>query len=549
MRTGWVWFLGCLLAAGAVALLLATRQPAASGGGDEDRAAAHESDLPLRSEGVEGDDEEAGAAPHLEGRPAAGAEAQEGGPVLVRVRGPGGRPLSVPLRLQRPAGQGDPAGATTDLITNAQGEAVFQVDRYDGSHRVFVARPGHQFDIPGDPVTGPQMTIRRYWGLPLTLDVVDAETGRGDVVARSRGAVRCTSPQACGATDEGMFVALGPQEEVALELEWAEVPEGWVAWDGSTWTVPVSAYAMSLQAVYPLRREVEVSLTVLDHDGTRVRAPVVPWFQAAGRTVYGPNTTAAGSHDLIVRGVPFLRSEMLTVAASRAGGHQQVTESIRLPDDPYVPIHFTLRLPPPSDENGVIGMGGGCGSSFRCRSRGHRSDRDLGTVIVEVRRYTGAPAVNAAVNLRGRTERTDASGRTRFEAVPAGSHAITVRQLGLLPIAGSVDVEAGRTARVFLQEAQGSAVRLRVVDEYDLPLPFATFAVKTPSGQGWTDERGGVQRIDPFTDERGERRIDHVESGALEFTVSWGSRRATLTLDADDGDRHDLRVVLPRSDG
>ncbi len=86
-----------------------------------------------------------------------------------------------------------------------------------------------------------------------------------------------------------------------------------------------------------------------------------------------------------------------------------------------------------------------------------------------------------------------------------------------------------------LREPEGGAIDVYVTDARGDPLPFATIVVQTPSKQAWVDEHGGRQRVDPFTDPGGYRRVERVESGTDHGRGGWGGRKARERVVVHEG--------------
>src|SRR5207253_2135133 len=105
----------------------------------------------------------------------------------------------------------------------------------------------------------------------------------------------------------------------------------------------------------------------------------------------------------------------------------------------------------------------------------------------------------------------DASGRARFESLRPGSYVLRLAEPGLLPVTARGEIIEGGEVFAAPTEPQGGEVDVVVVDADGRGLPFAIFAVTTPSRLPWLDVDGSVQRVDAFTDSLGRRRMAHVE--------------------------------------
>jgi len=201
-------------------------------------------------------------------------------------------------------------------------------------------------------------------------------------------------------------------------------------------------------------------------------------------------------------------------------------------------------LPPPGGTQAVsdssIGIGGGAGGAFG----GRGSRRSTGEAHVVVLRRDGSPASNVRVQAGRRSVTTDADGCARFTSLPVGEHEVVVHAIGLLPLGGVVRVQEDAVARLELQEPEGGAVDVRVVDVQGDPLPFATLYVRTPSKGAWVDEHDGRQRIDPYTDHLGRRRLEPLEVGRVVLHVRWGGLRAQEAVEVRAGRLASVTIVL-----
>jgi len=496
--------------------------------------------------------------PALAGHATPSRAQAERGPVRVLVTGAARTPLpGVYLRAR-----GAPERTSDDGVirTDDRGLARFADLPYDGSVSVEFfrdkpeVRPGQFAWNPLDPlgggdnkrvVTGRDVTYRAQTGVLMLVRLVAAETG-SDVAGAQ---VRCVRSPAASKVWESaprrFLIAprIGRRWVVSFE---AQPPAGWVAFERTWLSAVLSPYAREVEFVYPLRREVQVSVTPMEEEGGTARAEIQS-LSVAGRTPADWSWKGDASGRLNVYGVPFLRNEVLELSVRRPDGTGFTKVRTVLPDHPAARLDLRVVLPKedglegPSD-NGAIGIGGGSSSSFS----GPRHAQLDNAVLITVRRHNGLPAVNAPVTLgRLSGQRTDAKGQVRFERVQAGAQRVTVRQAGLLPLTRSVDVREKGTTRVDLREGSGGIIDLLVVDEQGRPLSYAAVRVKTPSGLAWVDLQGKRQRIDPFTDHLGHRRLTHVETGDLELTASWGSRRVSIGVDVKEGETSSLRVILP----
>ena len=141
----------------------------------------------------------------------------------------------------------------------------------------------------------------------------------------------------------------------------------------------------------------------------------------------------------------------------------------------------------------------------------------MGGLEIEVVRADGRPAVGARVRVPVAGEhRTDETGVLRIEQVLAGDHEVVLDEAGLVSVAEQVAVVAGEVTRVVLQEPVGATLVVTVKGADGTPLPHAMVTVGQASGSPWADlAPDGLQRLDPYTDERGRRALRRVESGRI----------------------------------
>ena len=397
-------------------------------------------------------------------------------------------------------------------------------------------------------IDGPTIRVTRPTLVPLTLRTVDAETGT-PVHVEGMAAAFAKRPNE-RRLEDGVYEYMARAAREALfagHIKFKQV-RGWVAWDAMSWSARRSAYAERLEVVTPLRREVPVSVMVLDHTGAPCAEAYIASFSVAGKTKHAPTTEQDAYGNRHVDGVPYYRGERLSVSAAIDQTTAWATASMVLGPDPDRSVELQIRLPKPEPEgeNGTIGIGGGSSSSFRDRGR-RRKTHPKGTVIARVLRHNGAPAVNALVSGARCRARTDKTGRAVLETCLPGRHKIVVRQVGLLTISAEIEIVEGGTIEIELRESKGLRREIQVVDENGDPLPFARFELRRGNGRGdWIDEVEGAQRLDLFTDHEGRRTLARVGPHITHVAVFWGSRKATIDL--GEGETGALRIVLPRGD-
>ena len=139
----------------------------------------------------------------------------------------------------------------------------------------------------------------------------------------------------------------------------------------------------------------------------------------------------------------------------------------------------------------------------------------------------------------------DERGIARVSDLPPGEHTVSTASPGLLPGSATVVVKADKTTEAVLMEPGGGRLDVEVVDPSGKPRPFARLLVRAPSGRTVIDEVQGRQRLDMFTDERGHRRFERIESGALRVRAFWGGHAGDAQVELEDGGFASVRVVVP----
>jgi hypothetical protein len=453
---------------------------------------------------------------------------------LLLIRERPGADGDAPPSLARPA----PASPATG------GEHATPTARRDATPpAVLTGRPARR-DADPTPQGGQIAEGTTDEGLPLRVHCIDDLSGRvvSDVVVRGT-TIRPIDPARTPEGD-GWILALVAPGEISDVAFTVEAPAGYVAWEPQHFETAVGAWTRELELEYPLRHEADVRVSVLDHEGRPARKAAVEEFTLAGVSVSACRTDRLGPGVLRLRGVPFFRDAKLSIVASTKEPFARARGSAVLPAHPTGRTHVDIHLPPPSwkprgGRRSLVTSGGGSRVSL-----GRGRSRHTGDAVVEVLRFDGSPASKALVDVGGRTARTDDAGRARFVELPIGEHDVVVRAHGLLPLSGLVVVSADRASELVLRESEGGAVDVYVTDARGDPLPFATIEVETPSKHAWVDEHGGRQRVDPFTDPGGYRRVERVEAGRLAVWATWGGRKALQSVVVREGRIAEVRVVL-----
>ena len=492
------------------------------------------------------------AAPTLVGASEAGSSVEAQGTVgdvVVEVVGRGDARLpGFPLLLL------DEDGNVVDRPqTDADGRAVLRGLPYDGSHVVRGLRQGTRFHEDSElmlsdakAVTGPHVLLRTNLGVPCEIHFMDVDSG-----SRLEGIAWGLLPRHWAI--EGLtpvrragrrWIAAAPDANLTLRLV-VDVPQGYVAWANRDPYVQISRYATALRHVYPLHREADVVIDVLEHDGSPARDPCVVGWSLAGREdeeLFGDHGGERLALNRIrLRGVPFVADARLRVrvglesleddrtveVAARLARPTRLVAHLPHPDEYEAP---TEPIPMPGES--TIGLGGSADE--------HPPLPPEGRIDLVATQRDGQTASRAGVSfgyreegyaLRGFRETLDEQGRLRRD-VPEGTWFVSFHEPGLVQTGATIEVRAGETATLRLREGRGGTVRLRVIDPAGRPLPFARFRV---NDWMWRDLEGGVQRLDPYVDVNGTRTLRHVSPGDRELSAWYAGGTATESVTVLEG--------------
>ena len=173
-------------------------------------------------------------------------------------------------------------------------------------------------------------------------------------------------------------------------------------------------------------------------------------------------------------------------------------------------------------------------------------DALFGGLEVEVLRADGRPAIGAHVRVPLRGEhRTDETGVLRIAEVVAGDAEVVLDESGLVPVAEKIEVVAGETAHVTLREPVGATLVVTVKGADGAPLPHAMVIVGQATGSPWADVApDGLQRLDPYTDERGRRTLRRIQPGRIRLDGRWGAWQGTLVVTVRDRQTKDVDLLL-----
>jgi hypothetical protein len=185
----------------------------------------------------------------------------------------------------------------------------------------------------------------------------------------------------------------------------------------------------------------------------------------------------------------------------------------------------------------VVASKGDTGSAAAQRPKG--TARATGRVTTR----TGTPIVGALVSLLGGGEsvRTRTNGEFVLDSLPAGTQALTVRQLGFAPKEVSVELSSRAPVRVEVQLAAGvpTLAPMEVVSQVDLGLDRVGFSSRKRTGAGGhfitpeqIEARKAIQFTDLMTSVPGVRVVGTMGRMAITTTRTAG-RQGCVTIFVD----------------
>ncbi|MHC5012255.1 MAG: carboxypeptidase-like regulatory domain-containing protein [Planctomycetota bacterium] len=556
MQRPWIVLGG---AAVGLAVLLAFFAGGPGGGGDgtpydrDGDPASGDPALSLRDTSAGG----TGRDPNLTGRPVEPPPpfVAPRGEVEVEVFGAGGIPLTGQWISVFENGE-----RREFRSTGRDGRLVLEALPYDGSVSLALGR--HQRSPTAiAKVTGPKVVLTAPDVLDLTITLVDAETGAEVPNAHwSLPASPGMPPPTLVRSGEGVHVRHTPGASQTIAFT-ATAPRGYVAWDASAWTTTISPFASRLEAVHPLRREADITITVTEPEGHAAAGAHVKWCTVAGKTIESPQIGVFLLGGFPLPGIPYFREEKFRIAVGTPTGNLGWGD-FRLPAQVYDPARFEITVAPPeaarepeddepadhveTDNDLASGLG-----LAEVPSAAGIAPEMLGELVVEAQRAGGLPAIGVRVLLPvPGVHRTDRDGRVSVEGVPPGAYRVVLAAPGLVPTAEEAVVVAGETARIVLVEAPGGTLHVTVKDGRGRPLPFPVVSFQGTSGIPWidlaeeADEGAWHQRLDPYGDESGVRVFHRVESGPVHVRARWAGRGGTAEAVVRERQVTEVTVVI-----
>ncbi len=329
-----------------------------------------------------------------------------------------------------------------------------------------------------------------------------------------------------------------------------------------------SRRADRVRVVVPLRREADIRLRVVDAAGRPVKgarmsgvhrgggAPLI-WAEAAldedppsesvVEWLTGPSLRDARADPTDrdgwtrIRGVAHLLDEQYWVVAGASSRAAFTGFRLGAFGERY---EAEVRLPAASTQTvASLGIGGGAGGGTRGRG-GHRYSGPLSSLEVLVRRLDGRMAAGVDVWVGGIKGTTDGAGRAVFEGLPPRSYGVEVRDPDFVWSSTEVELKAGERRTLVLSEPAGWTARAVLFDSAGRPVPFAQVAVAcfTSAPVAYVRVNAGVQDWVFYTDAAGAIELGDLHHAPATLTFSYGSRSATVTVEAD---KPFAEVLLP----
>jgi hypothetical protein len=335
------------------------------------------------------------------------------------------------------------------------------------------------------------------------------------------------------------------------------------AWSGIDGFPTVAAGVEEVRVRLPLRRALTLELRVLGPSGEPARGARLTRLRVDGRWLPSHQELVDEEGVARITGVPFvpgarLESDVAWTPPPDGRSLQHAdpprgTVPVEFPLDVQIPTsvpapwRVTVRLTDATEVRETV-------PAFGSGDRPHGLDCDLdspaddlprGSVLVRAIGWDGRPVVKRPIISWRYGEATDALGVARFGDLPVGDRPFTLVSVDRLFAGATARVVAGEETTVTLLEPQGGRLEVLVVDEGRRPCPTARLAILAASKPAWFDVEGGVQRLDPFTDENGRRSIARVAPGtALVRAVAAGGRTAEAEIEVQDGVTRSLTLVV-----
>jgi hypothetical protein len=513
--------------------------------------------------------------------PADGIAEGETGPVVVEVRGRGGRLLEGVDVYGR-------EGETWKTLGTTGADGTLTVPHGPGSFgRVFTASASRFRPSRGDPrrgrvatAGGPRVSLSIDCGADVVLDVVDAETGTPLLDARWRVVWRTANDPKPGdwvpaGTPAFYLVGWDGREIHGFEVGGLEgygrthavTPEALAEAMDYGWQHPNRARSTVLRGVVPVRRVLRLRARATTPEGKPVGVRRASWrfVGAPDRPAFRGERERAEPERALELELPWFCGARVAVEAWDPLGGVAFFDMPRTLGEGEFDVRVPVSDAPPEDaeltgpiSGGLFGVGGG----------GEPPDPKGVTLEVTVLQADGTPRAEAEVELEslrrrdvalpgggttsspllGRSGFTDASGRVRFDRLPPGGYAVDVSHPDALPAHGEVRLDRrGETVPLVLKEPVGATVDVTVTDATGAALPFAAVTARGP-----LDGSGGLGevplRLHPYTDVRGRRTIRRVDPGAIRLKAWFGPLQGEAVVDVADGATVATKVVVRQPD-
>jgi hypothetical protein len=306
---------------------------------------------------------------------------------------------------------------------------------------------------------------------------------------------------------------------------------------------------------------------VLGPDGRPAVGAVIYEVRVAGAFVRVESDPSDERGSLEVRGIPYLPDEPIGAfvgweppGAGRLASSNPVRRPFDLtsvvPTDPARGWSEVVRLSGPSS-SGDDGDRAGWRGEDPPDVTFSEPDVDLvgddsndpktprGAIRVRVLGWDGKPVARPSLRCVGVGRVScGADGLVTLDECTVGVHDVRFDAEGRLPTTARVVVAAGQSTDIVLREPVGARVDVSCVDVRGRPCSSAELEIETKHRGPILDVTDGVQRLDPFADERGRRTFARVSPDVIRVRARWGSRSGEAVFDVKDGETKDVRVVV-----
>ena len=442
--------------------------------------------------------------------------------------------------------------------TDTEGYAQFADLPYDGSWQV-MARGARGDVLGGSWRRLPPDVARIYDGdqaavhgpdvaLRLSALPVDVRAEAADSGVPLRGLHVTLHPTIAGwgwRTGDllPLFASVGDRADTRVAASLFRAPEGYVVRDRLERGGPIAPAARRLEAVIPVRPQAQLVVQGVKRDFRTYKVFV------DGSPVQA-HATRVSEKAVQLLSVPFLSGARVQVMVHEDDERWWGGATLGVANDERTVVLARAKQEewPAFDERYHFKLWGAWRTVHESASSPPPPPVDpddvASRVEIRVQDMLGRPARGAFVGLHGQMRTSDAVGRVVFRDVPVGRHALTVWGAGP---AWSDEIDVARTKRQteHVRMPPAGTVTLQVVDEEGKGVSYAEVTVHQSHELPWCDLDGDTQRIDPYTDPTGVRRLRNLEpEKKIGISAKLGRRVGATSVVVPAGGHVGVRVVL-----